>query len=183
MRRIYAKSGHSIVFVHGLGGHPRKTWSTSSYLAPASAEPRPPKRRLGDLVGRTVKRLAGTPPASDVEAEYVTRDGADEDDASSPATALNLTEALQSHEVFWPKDLLAEDFKTARILTFGYESNPRGPAQHNLYTLSNNLLSRLTDVREDCVRSASPLNEHSLYKPLKLTLSSQRDRSSSYVTV
>jgi hypothetical protein len=54
-------------------------------------------------------------------------------------------------KLFWPWDLLALDFENARILTFGYESNPAGSSQNNLYTLSKLLLGRLTSERLNSV--------------------------------
>lgn len=164
--QIFAEQQSSIVLVHGLGGNPRRTWSASIHPVPASAEPRLSKgTKLRALAGRQFKRLRTSPaaesktfaPSTTIPATgYIIRDGADEDDALKPATAdLSAQEAASSSSnIFWPKDLLAEDFKTIRILTFSYESDPRRPEQHNLYTLSNILLSRLADKRADFVSRA-----------------------------
>ncbi|KAI1025275.1 hypothetical protein LB504_010002 [Fusarium proliferatum] len=98
-----------ILFVHGLGGHPRKTW-TSSKKAPgihgplSTSEPsRKSSRR--SVLGRALDRLHRTSRNTAAEPRPDTL----HDDAN-PAV------------VFWPVDLLSRDFPNSRILVFGYDS-------------------------------------------------------------
>ena len=72
-----------IIFIHGLQGHPRRTWQSRS-----SAKTR---KRILDRF----KILA-----------HLTKDG----------------ETHADGRTFWPADLLPKDFKSIRVLTFGYDS-------------------------------------------------------------
>ncbi|KAG4291608.1 hypothetical protein FPRO06_13829 [Fusarium proliferatum] len=98
-----------ILFVHGLGGHPRKTW-TSSQKAPGlqesltTSEPSRKNSRRS-VLGRALDRLHRTSRNTAAEP----RPDALHDDAN-PAV------------VFWPVDLLSRDFPDSRILVFGYDS-------------------------------------------------------------
>jgi len=63
---------------------------------------------------------------------------------------------LGAEEVFWPLDLLPEDCKNSRILTWGYDSMVshffNGPAnQSNISAHAKNLLQALKIRRLDCV--------------------------------
>ena len=107
-----------IVFVHGLQGHPAKTWTFGKFEGPSgevdeiSDPPAASKdsRRLRDLFSRKRK----------------------------PST----TRGKARPGVFWPESLLKkhEDCQTARIMTYGYDSDVirfvGGPA--NLNTISDN---------------------------------------------
>ncbi|KAI9155556.1 Vegetative incompatibility protein [Paramyrothecium foliicola] len=108
-----------IVFVHGIQGHPYKTWK---FHAPAPTKQRTSIRAL---LHRRAKGADSTPG-----------------DGSLPDT------------VFWPKDLLADDFANARILTYGYDSRVshffRGPAnQNNISGHGRSLLNALELHRRD----------------------------------
>lgn len=61
-----------------------------------------------------------------------------------------------SPEVFWPGDLLPKDCPTARILTFGYESQVASffggaVSQNSVSASARNLLFALTRYRRNCV--------------------------------
>ncbi|KAK4150281.1 putative kinesin light chain [Chaetomidium leptoderma] len=86
----------NIVFVHGLGGHPRHTWEESATT---------PGRR--DFIKRFF-RTKSLPPTA----------GAQANNASSAASA--------SPKVFWPNDYLANDIPEARIWTYGYNADAFG---------------------------------------------------------
>jgi hypothetical protein len=62
--------------------------------------------------------------------------------------------SMPPHIVFWPRDLLAKDFESVRILTFGYESDPKGSSQSNLFSLSKNLVIKLGNERLENVRTS-----------------------------
>ena len=120
-----------IVFVHGLGGHPEKTWThkgPASEPAPAQAKEKVTKRSSIRLPFRKKKTAAV---------------GTDAGETASPS------------ECFWPFDLLAKDQTSARIFTYGYDSSTshfhRGPAsKSNLLDHGAGLLQALVSARQDC---------------------------------
>lgn len=63
----------------------------------------------------------------------------------------NIEGDLDSKEIFWPKDLLASDFPTARIMTFGHNTNVtqgyEATNQGNLFAHARNLLYALESKR------------------------------------
>ncbi|RBA15880.1 hypothetical protein FPRO05_12101 [Fusarium proliferatum] len=98
-----------ILFVHGLGGHPRKTWTCSKgppgiHESLSASEPSRKNSRRSALDRaldhlREISRNTASEPRPD----------ALRGDAN-PAV------------VFWPVDLLSKDFPDSRILVFGYDS-------------------------------------------------------------
>ena len=122
------------MFVHGLQGHPRKTWTrkTTPDLIEQSFEARSssPHRRIRQLFSRRRN--------------------------------IDLGESLKDKavEIFWPLDLLPEDCTNVRILTWGYDSHIthlfKGSANRsNISAISRDLLYALEKKRVDCVRSSS----------------------------
>ncbi|KAF5536867.1 hypothetical protein FMEXI_10162 [Fusarium mexicanum] len=102
-----------ILFVHGLGGHPRKTWTSSKRaastpeLSSASESLRKNLRKNShkSALGRALSQL-----------HRMTRNTAAE---ARPET---LHDDADPAVVFWPVDLLSRDFPDSRILVFGYDS-------------------------------------------------------------
>ncbi|RYP65838.1 hypothetical protein DL770_008915 [Monosporascus sp. CRB-9-2] len=120
------KDGEYLVFVHGLGGHPQKTWSTEPCEPKTSAERGVPiGKRIANRLLCCVNRVAAG------------------NDESLPG----VSESSVNQEVFWPRDLLPENVKDVRVMTFGYYSSPGGSSQDNLYTLSKSLLGKLANER------------------------------------
>jgi hypothetical protein len=74
-----------------------------------------------------------------------------QDVAANNESPPGVSESSADQEVFWPRDLLHKDVKDARVMTFGYYSNPGGSSQDNLYTLSKNLLGKLANERTNAV--------------------------------
>ena len=123
-------STSSIVFIHGLQGHPQGTWSHRTTVGSESIAPtRPAKRaRLHEIFYRDPK--------------------------AQPTTA-----AGNFHEscVFWPSDLLPEDCPNARIITWGYNSAitrffDGAVNQGSIFAHAKDLLFDLSRARADCVR-------------------------------
>lgn len=93
---------YSIVFVHGLKGHPKKTWSANPEIDSSAQEQSPAKNR------RSLKSLFRQKPTSrDVESVY---------------SQTNPT----SSKVFWLSDYLVDDIPEARIWTYGYNADVTG---------------------------------------------------------
>ena len=118
----------SIVFVHGLQGHPKRTWTKHiGYESSRSEQTGTYKRGWRQRMGIRPKEGAG-----------------------------NESIEKRSSEVFWPADLLPRDCPNARILTFGYDSavaNFFGDAvsQNNVSAHAKDLLFALTRHRKTCV--------------------------------
>lgn len=115
----------SVVFVHGLGGHPRKTWT---YF---SSEPEAAKKSKRHRLFSHMRH------GSDTEAQ----------DADTDKLKKNETE----NGIFWPEDLLKVDFPRARIMTFGYNSAPskgfHAANQGNIFSHSGDLLYAVVSMR------------------------------------
>ncbi|KAH8901406.1 hypothetical protein GQ53DRAFT_851026 [Thozetella sp. PMI_491] len=152
---------HSLVFVHGLGGHPQKTFSTDPHSPKASAEPRP--SRLSTFGAKLDKAVKGLVPGKSkkqarVDASSAAEAAGGRATAGEPSSVAENTgtadslgpDASPPKKIFWPLDLVGADFQDVRVMTFGYDSSPSHSTQNNLYTLSKNLLSRLAAERESC---------------------------------
>ncbi|PVH68096.1 hypothetical protein DL98DRAFT_662333 [Cadophora sp. DSE1049] len=94
----------NIIFIHGLRGHPRRTWECATI--PLSAEPssaNKPKRRSIFKLLKTSKSRGEKSPERHVP----------ENSASAQT-------------VYWPYDLIPAIIPNARILTYGYNSDVIG---------------------------------------------------------
>lgn len=110
---------YSIVIVHGLKGHPYKTWTSAKTAGVATAQPsssdvdslRPSEKKsrfrssLGAWLGRT------SSIRSEVDKKGKTNSFKSESSVIDPEARL-----------FWPADLLPEKCPQARILTYGYDT-------------------------------------------------------------
>jgi hypothetical protein len=104
----------SIIFVHGLRGHPRDTWASPRDIdinpqgpqdeTPAGAASNTPSRRKG------IQSLFGLRKTSDKPTTSKT-----EHPAAPPTT-----------EVFWPEEYLALEIQDARVWTYGYNADVIG---------------------------------------------------------
>ncbi|KAI9710418.1 MAG: hypothetical protein M1812_007454 [Candelaria pacifica] len=126
-----------VIFVHGLQGHPRKTWCYEGPIESSEHQERAksPGRRLLKKFGKSRNSKA---------AEKLTQ------------------------SVFWPADLLPNDHKCLRILTFGYDSNVTNIGglvnKNNISQHGRGLLAAvLTDrKRLDCLARPLIFVAHSL---------------------
>jgi hypothetical protein len=121
---------YSIVFIHGLQGHPRTTWTCEKI---STVRPQGSKQSIGR-------------PHSGIKKLFSRKHRAESKDARE----------LEADEVFWPLDLLPEDCARSRILTWGYDSKVShffgGAAnQNNISGHAKNLLHALKIRRLDCV--------------------------------
>ena len=121
--------------VHGLFGHPKKTWSLKTSSNASTREPAD-----GDLSSST----------SD-EAEIENR----------PRKKRCTRSEELCQNVFWPRDLLPRAFPQARIVTWGYdvqiESFLAAASQASIYHHAENLLSDLVMLRKSDTPKLKPL--------------------------
>ncbi|KAL9633499.1 MAG: hypothetical protein Q9164_004665, partial [Protoblastenia rupestris] len=116
-----------IVFVHGLGGHPRRTWECRGDVQEVTFQTNPALRGLdharSSRPGAENSKLSINPRISDVDEERTS--------------------------VFWPLDLLPHDIPNVRILTYGYVSDARRWV-NDLATLGKFLLRDLSRSKLGC---------------------------------
>ncbi|RFU29824.1 hypothetical protein B7463_g6499, partial [Scytalidium lignicola] len=129
-----------IILVHGLQGHPRRTWTCEK----ASNE-------LQDSTESSVGHRKG------LRKFLLSRHRPRQKDISNNF----------SKEVFWPLDLLPEDCPNSRILTWGYDSKVSnffaGAAnKSNVTAHARNLLQALKNRRRNCLGRSIIFIAHSL---------------------
>jgi hypothetical protein len=115
-----------IVFVHGLGGHPRKTWR---YGKADGDQPTSSQQKTSRL--HFFKSLRNS------------KDGEVQQSSTN------------SPSCYWPFDLLSKDFGNIRVMTYGYDSKPShfysGPTvKMNIAQHTNQLLQSVTHSRTEC---------------------------------
>ncbi|MBA7495544.1 hypothetical protein ES702_06131 [subsurface metagenome] len=125
-----------IVFVHGLGGHPKQTWLYGKDL---QTQPLPQRES-----STKKSKFAGLLPARKPKDAGAL---AKNDPSGSPSNKLS--------SCFWPYDLLPKALPNVRVLTYGYDSHPthfyKSPT--NQMTITNHaedLMHKVTAVRNDC---------------------------------
>ncbi|KAL8924084.1 MAG: hypothetical protein Q9208_004221 [Pyrenodesmia sp. 3 TL-2023] len=91
----------SIIFVHGLRGHPYRTW--------ASSKKADNERAVGSSSWRQKfkSRFKSTPPPSE-------------------SSSTQGSTSSRQQEIFWPEDYLAKDIREARVWTYGYNADVIG---------------------------------------------------------
>ncbi|KAH6899935.1 hypothetical protein B0T10DRAFT_469156 [Thelonectria olida] len=142
-----AQADIDIVFIHGLGGHPFKTWSCE----PKTVSPPPASRKPRARRKRSSFFCCGDDDTDEDDNSYI--------DSDAPVRG-------KPSRVFWPKDFLAEESHchNARILTYGYDSKvTKGYSNANknsLFAHSRDLLYALQ--REKPPRRAVVFVVHSL---------------------
>ncbi|KAI9780256.1 MAG: hypothetical protein M1839_006816 [Geoglossum umbratile] len=129
----------SIVFIHGLGGHPRRTWT---YKATAGSP-------TGILAAQGESQRSGLKKFFPYEKKSKTK------------------EEFDTGGVFWPADILPEDCPDVRIITWGYDSRISnffgGPANKNhIFTHAKDMLYALGRERSDCQKRCLIFVAHSL---------------------
>jgi len=88
----------SIIFIHGLRGHPRRTWEGCRGPASSAGEAAVPRQR------KNIFKSIFKPKSSRAETEQLD----------------------QPSKIFWPKEYLVEDLPDARVWTYGYDADAIG---------------------------------------------------------
>ena len=188
----------SVVFVHGLFGHPLDTWTSPSKLPKdepairsetklepsAKVKKEPLNRRLFKfsfpLLQRTVKGKGN-------EASIAQDQGNGEEtlfgDAEYVASSESGQSSLSSAKgTFWPKDLLSKVIPETRIFTYGYDVNINhlfSPAsQATVFQHAATFLSDLANERLSTEAVSYPIGVlvHLTFKKLLLTSIVQQSR-------
>lgn len=142
-----AKSSISIVFIHGLGGHPRNTWSAKNSIAGSGPTDKSPSAetsstgRKGSKFNKFIKRsvtgtawdlsdrpMLGAEAASTISVNTTPGRVSTGESIVGPLTdepklMVGPIVPPNMNRVFWPQDLLPHDFPNARILTFGFDAD------------------------------------------------------------
>ncbi|KAH7201531.1 hypothetical protein DER44DRAFT_812272 [Fusarium oxysporum] len=108
-----------IIFVHGLKGHPYKTWRCKQTPEDMDKQPAHPEKEAPKP--STSKRLE---LRQSLKALLKGSSNNSRQDSSLTESTRNSVSALETGDrsVFWPADLLPQICKEARILTFGYDT-------------------------------------------------------------
>lgn len=111
-----------VIFIHGLQGHPQRSWSGRRPNASESDAPRTRRLRVPRIFSRSALNNGRTSDTS------------------------------QEDQVFWPAEVLPKDCPSARILTWGYDSRVsnliREPTnQNHIFGHAKDLLYALTRER------------------------------------
>lgn len=129
--------------MHGLQGHPEHTWTYKSVAAAG-----PDHQATGFSYSSATKSRARLSLSGLIKQKGSRSSVADTDLEDAPPD--------QKHgekPVFWPRDLLQDDFPKARVMTFGYDSKvTRGykPAnQGNILSHARNLLYAIEGKRRN----------------------------------
>lgn len=111
----------SVVFVHGLQGHPETTWTYRNKAPKARTDSSHVER------DQQVKKQAGLKSLMNKMKFFHKKDknkqeasaqyGVTQGETVTPVPAVRETSASTSADVFWPLDLLSEDIPGVRVLT------------------------------------------------------------------
>jgi hypothetical protein len=146
-RRILTFYIHSIIFVHGLWGHPRKTWETDAPKISNSTHP--PEHRAASertfgrktsFVGQLMRTVGSRSPQISNVSTFSSS-------SSSPFQLVDYkrspdfqdTAAKQkTNKVYWPRDLLPSEIPEAKILTYGYDADVIGTVRGDHVNMKTN---------------------------------------------
>ncbi|KAI0802890.1 hypothetical protein GGR55DRAFT_700171 [Xylaria sp. FL0064] len=138
-----------VVFVHGFGGHPMRTWQYDDRAVPS-----PRVKTVLPVRGRPLKRLLRKTRPPDKTARSTIG-------GVSTRNDLRHVESTVFSRVFWPRDLLPIACPEARIMTWGYHTLHSGnmpvAAQPDLFAHVNDFLRDLGAHRHSTGVQQRPL--------------------------
>jgi hypothetical protein len=125
------------VFVHGLKGHPRKTWGARKVVTKEREREKEKKNQEGSKSkGKFLPAVFGKskhprPPVPEGESSTATDD-----------------EANENSVTFWPADLLPSVIPSTRIWTYGYDADVisglfSGQHKNSVLQHGNDLMAKL----------------------------------------
>ncbi|TGJ79046.1 hypothetical protein E0Z10_g9716 [Xylaria hypoxylon] len=160
-----SKAEVDIILVHGLGGHPRETWTHRGdhEISEDIADDASQVDELGDSIFND----------PDQEEEPYNPDDPFGFGAPRKSRRLNPGSGLYSaasepqHSVYWPRDLLPDSAPYARILTYGYDTKAKGANSQStsetaLKDVAWDLLVSLETYRRDAEPTPVVFIAHSL---------------------
>ncbi|KAK1830499.1 hypothetical protein QBC39DRAFT_410291 [Podospora conica] len=164
-----------IILVHGIGGHPVRSWKTTS-----GATPLPPTPSSTIHLTTLRRKLKKSPPTSTLRrsnSEPLLSSGTRSSSKvrsllrknsfkSSSRLRLELLEppetpAAPIPELYWPLDFLPSSCPTARVFTWGYHTlrvdNKPLPLQNDVFAHATELLEELAAARAASNGAARPI--------------------------
>jgi hypothetical protein len=137
----------SIVFVHGLQGHPQGTWSKRASKSKSTRQ----NLRLSSKASKPDNPRAPHPLKLFLTRERSNYESSVGGDGSRDGEEGRENGDESDQEVFWPRDLLKPDIPRARIMTFGYDTKiTRGykaTNQGNIFSHAGDMLYALEATR------------------------------------
>lgn len=145
------------MFVHGLQGHPRKTWTSS---------PNSPQQKNNPLSPSEDSKRTRSRGSSPFRFLSIRKQSRRNIEAENPSNVEDRNKEAEAKDIFWPEDLLKADFPSARIMTFGYNTNIQqgyhAVNQGNIFSHARNLLYELTAKRRQAANRHLFFISHSL---------------------
>jgi hypothetical protein len=103
----------SIIFVHGLRGHPQHTWEDS--------------RDRGSVDRGKKDAGTATPRKRDILAAlFKSKPSSSASTSTTTSIADNVTSEERPNKLFWPDEYLTQDIPEARVWTYGYNADAIG---------------------------------------------------------
>lgn len=128
-----------IVFVHGLQGHPKTTWTHKEVVREDVQNAAPESSTQQSILGKTLSVFRPKAPTQ-----------------------------VKTIETYWPRDLLPQDFPDARIFTYGYASKisyffgSDRPSRENLTENGRTFMQGLAAHRSHAIGRPLLIVTHSL---------------------